>query len=109
MRASDAGTARTSRLLAGWGKGGTVGVCLVIVQNRLLNLLLRLLGDEVRSGRRVKLGNRGTGEAVLDAAKAEDPTVDANKPPVADFDDRWSAMFVLPPTTGTAQRWPDVR
>ena len=39
----------------------------------------------------------------------KDPTVDANKPPVADFDDRWSAMFVLSPTTDTAQRWPDVR
>ena len=30
-------------------------------------------------------------------------TVDANKLPTADFDDRWSAMFALPPTTDTAQ------
>jgi hypothetical protein len=34
-------------------------------------------------------------------------TVDANKP--ADFEDRWSAMFALPPTTDTAQRGLDVR
>jgi predicted anti-sigma-YlaC factor YlaD len=32
-------------------------------------------------------------------------TVDANK--LADFEDRWSAMIALPPTTDTAQR--DVR
>src|SRR4051812_7409036 len=50
MRASDAGTAQSSRLLARWGNGRTVHVCLLIVQNRLSNLLLRLLGDEVRSG-----------------------------------------------------------
>ena len=30
-------------------------------------------------------------------------TVDANKLPAADFDDRWSAMFALPPKTDTAQ------
>jgi len=34
-------------------------------------------------------------------------TVDANK--AADFEDRWSAMFPLPPTTETAQRRLDVR
>jgi hypothetical protein len=32
-------------------------------------------------------------------------TVDANKPPTADFDDRWSAMFALPPTTDTTQHF----
>ena len=36
-------------------------------------------------------------------------TVDANKLPTADFDDRWSAMFALPPTTDTAQRGLEVR
>jgi hypothetical protein len=36
-------------------------------------------------------------------------TVDANKPPTADFDERWSAMFALAPTTDTAQRGLDVR
>jgi hypothetical protein len=30
-------------------------------------------------------------------------TVDANKLPTADFDDRWSAMFALAPTTDMAQ------
>jgi hypothetical protein len=30
-------------------------------------------------------------------------TVDANKLPTTDFDDRWSAMFALPPTTDTAR------
>ena len=29
-------------------------------------------------------------------------TVEANKP--ADFEDRWSAMFALPPTTDATQR-----
>ena len=28
---------------------------------------------------------------------------DANKLPAADFDDRWSAMFALPPTTDSVQ------
>jgi hypothetical protein len=37
------------------------------------------------------------------------PTVDADRLPTADFDDRWSAMFALPPTTDTAQRGLDVR
>jgi hypothetical protein len=36
-------------------------------------------------------------------------TVDANELPTADFDDRWSAMFTLPPTTDTAQGRLDVR
>jgi putative intracellular protease/amidase len=36
-------------------------------------------------------------------------TVDANKLPTADFDDRWSAMSALPPTTQTAERGLDVR
>jgi hypothetical protein len=36
-------------------------------------------------------------------------TVDANELPTADFDDRWSAMFALPPTTDTAQGRLDVR
>jgi hypothetical protein len=36
-------------------------------------------------------------------------TVDLNKPPTADFDERWSAMFALAPTTDTAQRGLDVR
>ena len=31
-------------------------------------------------------------------------TVDENKLPTADFDDRWSAMFALSPTTDTAQQ-----
>jgi hypothetical protein len=35
--------------------------------------------------------------------------VDVNKPPTADFDERWSAMFALAPTTDTAQRGLDVR
>jgi hypothetical protein len=35
-------------------------------------------------------------------------TVDANELPTADFDDRWSAMFALPPTTDTAQGRLDV-
>jgi hypothetical protein len=30
-------------------------------------------------------------------------TVDANKLPPADFDDRWSAMFALSPITDTAR------
>jgi hypothetical protein len=34
-------------------------------------------------------------------------TVDANKP--ADFENRWSAMFALPPTMDTAQRGLDDR
>jgi hypothetical protein len=36
-------------------------------------------------------------------------TVDANKVPTADFDDRWSAMFALPPTTDTGQGRLEVR
>jgi hypothetical protein len=36
-------------------------------------------------------------------------TVDVNKLPTADFDERWSAMFALAPTTDTAQRGLDVR
>ena len=36
-------------------------------------------------------------------------TVDVNKPPTADFDERWSAMFALAPATDTAQRGLDVR
>jgi hypothetical protein len=36
-------------------------------------------------------------------------TDDVNKPPTADFDERWSAMFALAPTTDTAQRGLDVR
>jgi hypothetical protein len=36
-------------------------------------------------------------------------TVDAHKLPTADFDDRWSAMFALPPTTDTAQGKLDIR
>jgi hypothetical protein len=35
--------------------------------------------------------------------------VDVNKPPTADFDERWSAIFALAPTTDTAQRGLDVR
>jgi hypothetical protein len=31
------------------------------------------------------------------------------KPPTADFDERWSAMFALAPTTDTAQRGLEVR
>jgi hypothetical protein len=36
-------------------------------------------------------------------------TVDANNPPPADFDERWSAMFASAPTMDTAQRGLDVR
>jgi hypothetical protein len=36
-------------------------------------------------------------------------TVDVNKPPTANFAERWSAMFASAPTTGTAQRGIDVR
>jgi hypothetical protein len=36
-------------------------------------------------------------------------TVDVNKPPTADFDERWSAMFALAPTTDTSQRGLDIR
>jgi hypothetical protein len=36
-------------------------------------------------------------------------TVDVNKPPAADFDERWSAIFAFAPTTDTAQRGLDVR
>jgi hypothetical protein len=36
-------------------------------------------------------------------------TVDVNKPPAADFDERWSAMFASAPTTDTAQPGLDVR
>ena len=36
-------------------------------------------------------------------------TVDADKLPTADFDDRWSAMFASPPATDTAQRGLDAR
>ena len=39
----------------------------------------------------------------------KDLTVEANKLPTADFDDRWSAMSALPTTTDTAQRGLDVR
>ena len=39
----------------------------------------------------------------------KDLTVNASKLPTADFDDRWSAMFALPPTTDTAQRGLDLR
>jgi hypothetical protein len=35
--------------------------------------------------------------------------VDATKAPIEDFDDRWSAMFTLSPTTDTAQHGLDVR
>lgn len=35
--------------------------------------------------------------------------VDAPKLPTADFDDRWSAMFALPPPTDTAQGRLDIR
>jgi hypothetical protein len=35
--------------------------------------------------------------------------VDVNKPPTANFDERWSAMFALAPATDTAQRGLDVR
>jgi hypothetical protein len=31
-------------------------------------------------------------------------TVDVSKPPTADFDERWSAMFALAQTADTAQR-----
>ena len=34
--------------------------------------------------------------------------VDANKLPISDFDDRWSAMSALSPTTDTAQHGFDV-
>jgi hypothetical protein len=34
--------------------------------------------------------------------------VDANKLPTADFDERWSAISALPPTTDTAERRLDV-
>jgi hypothetical protein len=36
-------------------------------------------------------------------------TVDVNKPPTADFDERWSPIFALAPTTDTAQPGLDVR
>jgi hypothetical protein len=36
-------------------------------------------------------------------------TVVVNKPPTADFDERWSAMFALAPTTDAAQRGLGVR
>ena len=36
-------------------------------------------------------------------------TVDARKLPTADFDDRWSAMFALPPATDTAHGRLDIR
>jgi hypothetical protein len=36
-------------------------------------------------------------------------TVDVNKAPTANFDERWSAMFALAPTTDTAQGGLDVR
>jgi hypothetical protein len=36
-------------------------------------------------------------------------TVDANKPLTADFDERWSAMFALAPTTDADQRGPNIR
>jgi hypothetical protein len=36
-------------------------------------------------------------------------TVDVNRPPTEDFDERWSAMFALAPTTDTAPRGHDVR
>jgi hypothetical protein len=36
-------------------------------------------------------------------------TIDVNKPATADFDERWSAMFALAPTTDTARRGLDVR
>jgi hypothetical protein len=36
-------------------------------------------------------------------------TVDVNKPPTADFDERWSAMFALAPKTDTSQRGLDIR
>ena len=36
-------------------------------------------------------------------------TVDVNKLPTADFDERWSAMFALAPTTDTSQRGLDIR
>jgi hypothetical protein len=36
-------------------------------------------------------------------------TVDGNKPLTADFDERWSALFALAPTTDTAQRKLGVR
>jgi hypothetical protein len=36
-------------------------------------------------------------------------TVDVSKPPTADFDERWSAMFALAPATDTAQRALNVR
>jgi len=39
----------------------------------------------------------------------KDPAVDANKLPPADFDDRWTAMFVLAPPADTDQRRLDVR
>jgi hypothetical protein len=50
------------------------------------------------------------GTAVSDGTTlSKDVAVDANKLPTADFDDRWSAMFVLPPTADTDQRRLDVR
>jgi hypothetical protein len=36
-------------------------------------------------------------------------TVDVNKFPTADFDERWSAMFALAPAADTAQRGLDIR
>lgn len=39
----------------------------------------------------------------------KDLTVDANKLPAASFEDRWSAIAALPPTTDAAERTPDVR
>jgi hypothetical protein len=36
-------------------------------------------------------------------------TVHVNKPPTADFDERWSAIFAFAPTTDNAQRGLDVR
>jgi hypothetical protein len=38
------------------------------------------------------------------AATQLNSRVDANKFPAADFNDRWSAMLAVPPTTQTAER-----
>jgi len=45
-----------------------------------------------------------TGTTLLKGLRVKNST-----PPTADFDERWSAMFALAPTTDTAQRGLDVR
>jgi hypothetical protein len=47
------------------------------------------------------------GVVVASGTTVKDLTVDADKPPAASFDDRWSAMSA--PTTDTAERGLEVR